>query len=99
MLAIHARGRYHLAMQLAPAGDRAVLVELGNVTASQLHAAASYARSLPGVVKVVPGHSSLLVMWDEVEPSFDAWPVLDDVERETKPARAIRVAFDGEDLD
>jgi allophanate hydrolase subunit 1 len=99
VLAIHARGRYHLAMHLAPAGDHAVLLELGDVTAAQLHAAAEYARSLTGVVKVVPGHSSLLVVWDDVEPSFDDWPELDGVARETKPARAIHVAFDGEDLD
>jgi len=44
-------------MQVRPAGDRAVLIELGDVTAAELHAAAEEWRA-KGVVVV--GHSSLL---------------------------------------
>jgi len=49
-------------MHLAPAGDRAVLIELGDISASELHAFAASARALPGVRAVIPGHSSLYVI-------------------------------------
>jgi allophanate hydrolase subunit 1 len=62
VLAIHARGRYHHAMQVVPAGDNAFLVELGEVSAAELHAAARDARSIEGVIAVIPGHSSLYVI-------------------------------------
>ena len=51
-------------MQLAPAGDRAVLVELGDVTAAELHAWNACVRALPGVVRTIHGHSSLSVIFD-----------------------------------
>jgi KipI family sensor histidine kinase inhibitor len=89
-------------MLLAPAGDRAVLVELGNVTAEELHAAATYARSLDGVVNVIPGHSSLYVIWSEdARPAalFRAWPSLDAASIATSEPREIHVTFDGEDLE
>jgi allophanate hydrolase subunit 1 len=49
-------------MHLAPAGDRAVLVELGDVSAAELHASAASVRALPNVLAVIPGHSSLYVI-------------------------------------
>ncbi len=91
-----------MCMHLAPAGDRAVLVELGGVTAEELHAAAAYARSLPGVATVVPGYSSLLVTWGAGEPPaglFREWPRMDAPSAARKAPREICVAFDGEDLD
>jgi len=45
-------------MQVRPAGDRAFLIELGDVTAAELHAAAEEWRGRGGAVIV--GHSSLL---------------------------------------
>jgi len=47
-------------MQVRPAGDRAILVELGDVSASELHEKAEEFRGLGRVVIV--GHSSLLVI-------------------------------------
>jgi Carboxyltransferase domain, subdomain A and B/Carboxyltransferase domain, subdomain C and D len=46
-------------MQVLPAGNRAFLIELGDVTAAELHAAAEEWRAR-GVV--IPGHRSLLVV-------------------------------------
>jgi allophanate hydrolase subunit 2 len=46
-------------MQVRPAGDRAFLIELGDVTAAELHAAAEEWR---GKGVVVVGHASLLVV-------------------------------------
>ena len=51
-------------MNIRPAGDRALLVELGNLTASDLHDAAAAARELPGVVACVVGQFSLYVVSD-----------------------------------
>jgi hypothetical protein len=45
-------------MQVRPAGDRAFLIDLGDVTAAELHEAASKVRERGGAVIV--GHSSLL---------------------------------------
>ncbi len=49
-------------MKIVPAGDNAVLMELGDVTAAELHARAAEMRSKPGVLAVIPGHSSLYVL-------------------------------------
>lgn len=78
-------------MKITAAGDRAILVELGDVTAEQLHAAAREMRAQPGVLAVIPGHSSLYVIRGRsarvgVKPSRD--PV----------THRVPVAFDGVDL-
>jgi allophanate hydrolase subunit 1 len=88
-------------MHIAPAGDRAVLVDLGDVSAEELHAAAAYARAIAGVTNVVPGHSSLLVHWSGSTPRalFEPWPALDVNAIRAQEPRAICVTFDGEDLD
>jgi allophanate hydrolase subunit 1 len=102
VLAIHEEARYHRAMQLRSAGDRAVLIELGDVSAAELHAAARYVRSLDGIERVTPGHSSLYVCWQGVEPPselFLPWPSLVTDAVQDIPVRTIQVVFDGEDLE
>ena len=47
------------------AGDRALLVELGDVTAAELHAAAASVRARPDVLACIVGHSSLYVIFAE----------------------------------
>ena len=49
-------------LKIAPAGDRALLVDLGAVTAAQLHGAAAAVRGLPDVIACVAGHSSLFTI-------------------------------------
>jgi len=53
-----------IAVRLDFAGDDAVLVDLGDVTAKDLHAANRRALAVAGVVRSVPGHSSLYVVFD-----------------------------------
>jgi allophanate hydrolase subunit 1 len=97
VLAIHGRGRYHQRMQLAPAGDNAYLVDLGDVTAEELHAANARASQ---VGKSIPGHSSLYVIFDgppdrralEAALSAGGQPP------SANPLLRIPVVFDGEDL-
>jgi allophanate hydrolase subunit 1 len=91
VLAIHVCGRYHHAMHRAPAGDNADLIELDDVTASELHAAAARVRAETGVLAVIPGHSSLYVIRGERGVATPA------VVREPRQWR-IPVVFDGEDL-
>lgn len=93
--------RYHQSVKIAPAGDRALLVDLGDVTAEELHAANTAVQGVPGVVRSTPGHSSLYVI-------FDAAPDRDAVEaalktpvhgpRITGTILRVPVTFDGEDL-
>jgi Carboxyltransferase domain, subdomain A and B/Carboxyltransferase domain, subdomain C and D len=91
VLAIHGRGRYHLAMRRVPAGDNAELIELGEVTAAELHAAAARVRREDGVVACIVGHSSLYVIRGD---RGAAPPITTRAPRELR----VRVAFDGEDL-
>lgn len=89
-------------MHLAPAGDRALLVELGDVTAEELHAASARASAVEGVVKSIPGHSSLYVIFN-VKPDRDALlEALNDTSNR-QPATSnkthdVPVHFDGADL-
>lgn len=78
-------------MKAVPAGDNAMLVELGEVSAEELHRAARELRAQPGVLKVIPGHSSLYVIRGEAGAAH-VEPV-----REPREHR-LRVAFDGPDL-
>ncbi|HEU4522282.1 MAG TPA: carboxyltransferase domain-containing protein [Thermoanaerobaculia bacterium] len=50
-------------MKIAPAGDRAVLIELGAVSAAELHAKAAEIRLQPDVAACIPGRSSLYVVY------------------------------------
>jgi allophanate hydrolase subunit 1 len=99
VLAIHGRGRYHHAVELAPAGDRAVLVSLGDVTAEELHACAARVREVTGVLAVIPGHSSLYVIGGAPDAIRDA--LLSPYAAHSVPSTThhVRVSFDGHDLD
>jgi allophanate hydrolase subunit 1 len=98
VLAIHGRGRYHQRMHLAPAGDNAYLVDLGDVTAEELHAANAKASQ---VGRSIPGHSSLYVIFDG-KPDREALEraLTQTVNRQLPTANQldIDVDFDGEDL-
>ncbi|HEV8435783.1 MAG TPA: hypothetical protein VGR95_20410, partial [Thermoanaerobaculia bacterium] len=57
-------------MNVARAGDRALLIDVGEVSARELHSYAAAARSEPGVVGCTPGQRSLFVVFDHA-PSLD----------------------------
>ena len=93
-------------MNLRPAGERALLVEVDDLeTVHRLHAAVA-ALGQPGVTELVPGYRTLLVVADPAEAgTLDelaaALPTL-----ELPPAEAVTgdpveipVRYDGEDLD
>lgn len=90
-------------MHLAPAGDRALLVEWGEVSAAGLHAAAARAKALTGVLQVTPGHSSLYVVFDN-EPDRQALQTAMQSADGPQPAtrrtsHTVPVTFDGENLE
>jgi allophanate hydrolase subunit 1 len=89
-------------MQLAPAGDHALLLDLGQVTAAELHAANARALTVPGVARSIPGHSSLYVIFDGA-PDRDALTRALKGTSNQQPATSntihVPVAFNGEDLD
>jgi hypothetical protein len=91
VLAIHGCGRYHHAVHRVPAGDNADLIELGDVTAEELHAAAARVRAEEGVLACIVGHSSLYAIRGERGAS-SASPT-----REPREFR-VRVELDGVDL-
>lgn len=68
--------------EIREAGDRGLLVDLGDVSAEALHAAADGVRRLSGVMAVVPGQQSLFVM-------FDRDPRLQDVESAIASSRPV----------
>ena len=78
------------------AGDRALLVELGNVAAVTLHAGAAAVRQIPGVIACIAGQRSLLVVfrdWPDplaIELALDAPPAV----AMAVADHAIRVNFD-----
>jgi KipI family sensor histidine kinase inhibitor len=49
--------------KVTPAGDRALLVDLGDVTASELHAAAARVSASDNILACITGHSSLYVIF------------------------------------
>lgn len=55
--------------KLSPAGDRALLAELGDASADELHASAAAVGAVPGVLTSIIGQRSLYVVFDHrVEP-------------------------------
>jgi allophanate hydrolase subunit 1 len=78
-------------VQRVRAGDNADLIELGDVTAGELHAAAARMRAEPGVLAVLPGHSSLYVIRGDGTAAASA------SSREPRQWR-VPVQFDGQDL-
>lgn len=51
-------------MNVSPAGDRALLIGLGPVSADELHAAAAAVRAKKGVLACIPGQQSLYVIFE-----------------------------------
>ncbi|TMR31835.1 5-oxoprolinase subunit PxpB [Actinomadura geliboluensis] len=91
-------------MKVLRAGDAALLVETGDLATAHRLNAALRDDLPPGVVDVVPGEQTVLVMAD---PSADLdrlaarlphLPLPDDVEGDAAPVE-IPVVYDGEDLD
>jgi allophanate hydrolase subunit 1 len=78
-------------VRTAPAGDNATLIDLGDVTAAELHRAAREMRAQPGVLSVIPGHSSLYVI------RGDGSSARRENVREPREF-PLRVSFDGADL-
>jgi allophanate hydrolase subunit 1 len=89
-------------MQIAPAGDRALLLTLGDVTAAELHATVAAARALPHVLAAVPGHASVLVVFEgkpDVLAVANVAPAAPAVVGDRGGRRdIIPVRFDGTDL-
>jgi len=82
-------------LKLAPAGDRALLIDLGPVSARQLHAAAEGVRARPGVLACIVGQQSLYVICDEAV-ELDAWrelPLPREGEGAPPQRHAIEVSF------
>ncbi|WP_344263069.1 5-oxoprolinase subunit PxpB [Actinomadura napierensis] len=91
-------------MRVLRAGDAALLVETGDLAAAHRLNAALREASWPGVVDVVPGEQTVLVVTD---PSADLdrlaarlpdLPLPADAEGDAEPVE-IPVVYDGEDLD
>lgn len=92
-------------MNLRPMGDSALLVETRDSTEAQSLRRALLAESPAGVVQLVPGHRSLLVVTDPLVTDLDALAIrLPELLRTPAPARAAKshevpVSYGGEDLD
>ena len=89
-------------IELAPAGDRALLVSLGTVAANALHAAAARVREVPRVLACIAGHSSLYVIFNgAADGEAVRIAVQTEGDRAAVAARTheLPVFFDGEDLD
>src|SRR6266849_8436926 len=55
--------RYHRSMKVAPAGDRALLIDFGSIDAAELHARAVRVRGRPDVLACIVGQQSLYVVF------------------------------------
>ena len=84
-------------MNVARAGYRALLIDVGEVSARELHAYAAAARREPGVIDCTPGQRSLFVVFDH-EPSLDFRLRAADVTF-TPRVHEVEVRFDGEDFE
>ncbi len=84
-------------MNVARAGDRALLIDVGEVSARELHAYAAAARRVPGVIDCTPGQRSLFVVFDH-EPSLD-FPLRAADVTFTPRVHEVEVRFDGEDFE
>src|SRR5258705_9534554 len=87
-------------MRVLPAGDSAVWIELGEVSAEELHAAAGHVSAMAGVVACVVGHSSLYVIGKTILdfglPILDSPP---NPKSKIQNLKSIRVSFtDAPDL-
>lgn len=80
-----------------------MLIELGEVTAAQLHGAAGRVRRVEGVVRCTPGHSSLYVVFDAApDPGAIESAVIgagDEPQSAAGVQHTVPVAFDGADFE
>jgi allophanate hydrolase subunit 1 len=84
-------------MQAAPAGDNAVLLDLGDVSAAELHAAARTVSAMSGVTACIVGHSSLYVIGRGRILDFGL-PILDsggNPKSKIQNPKSIPVSFEG----
>ncbi len=89
-------------VNIAPAGDHAVLVQLDpRIEAAELHAKADAVRAMDGVLACVVGHASLYVIADSAGTLWSGGLPAADRRAEARRSteHRIPVAFDGEDLD
>lgn len=84
-------------MKVARAGDRALLIDVGEVSARELHAYAAAAGRAPGVIACIPGQRSLFVVFDH-EPPVD-FEVRAGEFSFTPRVHEVPVRFDGEDFE
>ena len=85
-------------MKIAPAGDRALLIDFGAIDAAELHARAAQVRMRDDVLACIVGHQSLYVVFTgTASQSIDVSP-LRSTAMQTK-RHAIDVSFDGADLE
>jgi allophanate hydrolase subunit 1 len=94
---VMAEGVYpHNTMKIARAGDRALLVDFGRVSAAELHGYAAAARTLPGLVGCTVGQQSLYLLFSGTPPNIDLRPSRVSLAAREHP---IEVRFDGADFD
>lgn len=81
--------------EILRAGDRGVLVELGSVSGTTLHAAAQDVRQLGRVRVVIPGQQSLLVIFDGLSRPEEVENAIRSIEPSaiTGDLHEIRVSF------
>jgi len=84
-------------VNVARAGDRALLIDVGEVSARELHAFAAAARKERGVIACVPGQRSLFVVFDH-EPSL-AFNLRAEEVAFAPRTHIAEVRFDGEDFE
>ena len=88
-------------VKIAFAGDRAMLIDLGEISAAALHAAAAAVRALPSVLACIVGHSSLYVIGtDTPDRTAIAAAIANSGQQPAtrNQQHKIPVAFDGVDL-
>lgn len=89
-------------LEILPAGDRAFLAELGEVTAAGLHASAVAVRRISDVIAAIPGQQSVYVVFGRETGSADRERVAAAIESATElhvesRHHSIEVSFDGAD--
>lgn len=85
-------------MQIAAAGDRALLATFDDASPAMLRARAAAVRREPNVLACVVGHSSLLVVFRDA-PDATVLSISADVASSPSVTHQVEVVFDGEDLD
>src|SRR5439155_19922650 len=86
-------------MNIAPAGDHAMLIELDrSIAAADLHAAAANVRARDGVLACIVGHSSLYVVFTRWGAGVLTGAAEDSGAPLSNRKHVIPVKFDGVDL-